>query len=205
MTDVAVPAPRRTQRERREATVARLLDATIDAVGAVGYARASIKEIATRAGVSHGGLFRHFASRADLVVAAAEEASHRHVLAFRAGVDALAARGEVTVRDLLLLVRDRCRSPTNAVWQELLVAARTDDALRPRVVAAMDRVSAEVMAAARELLVTDLPVPAEAALARAVRLAFDADAVAFALTGPTPDDDALIDVLAALLAPHVRV
>ncbi|MDQ3403638.1 MAG: TetR/AcrR family transcriptional regulator, partial [Actinomycetota bacterium] len=41
--------PRRTQRERREATIGKLVNATIDAISDVGYARASVQEICGRA------------------------------------------------------------------------------------------------------------------------------------------------------------
>src|SRR5262249_59611980 len=70
---------RRTQRQRREATIAKLLDATLAALIDVGYTRASIKEICLRAGVSDGGLFRHFQSRLDLILAAADHIAQREL------------------------------------------------------------------------------------------------------------------------------
>ncbi|HEX8953487.1 MAG TPA: helix-turn-helix domain-containing protein, partial [Polyangia bacterium] len=67
------PAPRRTQGERKESTMRKLVDAATEAIIDVGYAEASVQEVCTRAGVSTGGLFRHFASREALMVAVGED------------------------------------------------------------------------------------------------------------------------------------
>jgi len=68
----------RTQQERREETIGKLLDATIDTLADVGYARTSVREICSRAGVPHGALFCHFDSRLELIAAAsAHRASAR--------------------------------------------------------------------------------------------------------------------------------
>ncbi len=64
--------PRRTQAERRAATRQALLEATIDAVVARGYAGATVSVIAQYAGVSQGALFNHFETKADLFGAAVE-------------------------------------------------------------------------------------------------------------------------------------
>jgi AcrR family transcriptional regulator len=125
-------APRRTQQERREATISKLLDATIETITEVGYARTSVKEICDRAGVSHGGLFRHYPTRLDLVVAAAQEVSRRQLVAFKEQFTSLPLPDE-TLLSALRLLRDAVRTPTNMVWTELLVAARTDDELRARI------------------------------------------------------------------------
>src|SRR5680860_399919 len=75
---------RRTQQERRDATMAKLLDGTIAALAEVGYARTTIKEICDRAGVSQGALFRYFDSRAALMAATAAEVGNRQFAAFAA-------------------------------------------------------------------------------------------------------------------------
>ncbi|MGW0249584.1 helix-turn-helix domain-containing protein, partial [Nocardia goodfellowii] len=64
---------RRTQAERSATTIAKLVDATIEAIEQVGYHSTSLGEISSRAGVSKAAIFRHFDSRMDLVVAAADE------------------------------------------------------------------------------------------------------------------------------------
>ncbi|PQM47106.1 putative HTH-type transcriptional regulator [Mycobacterium talmoniae] len=69
----------RTQQQRREATVARLLDASIATIAEIGYARASAKVITARAGVSDGALFRHFDTMGDFMAATAHEVSRRQL------------------------------------------------------------------------------------------------------------------------------
>jgi AcrR family transcriptional regulator len=123
---------RRTQSERRAATESKLIEATVEALIEVGYYRTSVKEICSRAGVSHGGLFGRFASRLDLIVAAAVRVGERQVEHFAeryAKRNPRADRIETFVR----LVRDTTRLSENAVWLELLSAARTDDELRVRL------------------------------------------------------------------------
>jgi AcrR family transcriptional regulator len=121
-----VTAPRRTQGERTAATVAALVDATIETIADLGYHRASLGEICLRAGVSKGGMFRHFDSRLALVVAAAEEVGRRHLDEFR-------SLGPATISEQLEFARSRSRARINAVWFELLIAARTDTALREQL------------------------------------------------------------------------
>lgn len=122
-------APARTQRERREATIAKLLDATVAALCEAGYAGTTVQEVCTRAGVSPGGLFRHFPTRLDLIVAAAEQVRKQQLATFAAGLSELGTDTATCLR----LVRTACRAPINAAWYELLGAARTDLALRERL------------------------------------------------------------------------
>lgn len=126
------PSGRRTQRERREATVGKLVDATIAAITDVGYARTSVQEICGRAGLSHGGMFRHFDTRLDLIVTAAAEVARRQIRGFTDRFARLATH-QSTLVELLRQLRDLSRDPVNAVWHELLVAARTDQQLRERL------------------------------------------------------------------------
>src|SRR5258708_25329110 len=69
----------RTQQQRREETVARLLDASIATIVEVGYARASAAVIARRAQVSDGALFRHFATMGDFMAATAHQGLRRQL------------------------------------------------------------------------------------------------------------------------------
>lgn len=59
--------------QRGERTRARLVEATLSVVGEVGYARASTRAIARRAGVAEGTIYRHFADKTSLFFAAALE------------------------------------------------------------------------------------------------------------------------------------
>ena len=64
------PAQRRTQAERREGTIAALLDATVRCLVTHGYAGTTTQRIQDEAGVSRGALLHHFASKSELLVAA---------------------------------------------------------------------------------------------------------------------------------------
>ena len=115
---------RRSQNERTAATIARLLEATMTAIVELGYSRATVREICARAGVSQGGLFRHFPTRKDLLVATLAEIHNRQIeamaeVAWKADPHAAIAR-----------MRDVINSPDTTVWLELCLAARTDPALR---------------------------------------------------------------------------
>jgi AcrR family transcriptional regulator len=119
----------RTQQQRREDTIARLLDASIDTIIEVGYARASAKVITQRAQVSDGALFRHFPTMGDFMAATAQEAGRR-LLDMAASRVAEIPSDKPTLEEALTIVRDVTASPTNTVIYELTVAARTDEKLR---------------------------------------------------------------------------
>jgi AcrR family transcriptional regulator len=119
----------RTQQQRREDTIARLLDATIDTIIEVGYARASAKVITQRAQVSDGALFRHFPTMGDFMAAVAQEAGRRLIeLGVRKAAEIPADKP--SLEEVLTILRDVTADPTNTVIQELAVAARTDEKLR---------------------------------------------------------------------------
>jgi AcrR family transcriptional regulator len=119
----------RTQQERREGTVANLLDASIAAIVDVGYARASAAEITKRAGVSVGALFRHFETMGDFMAATAYEVLRRQLDEFSKRVAQIPA-DKPALEPVLTILRDITRNPTNTVMYELMIAARTDEKLR---------------------------------------------------------------------------
>lgn len=142
---------RRTQAERKAATVATLIDATIDALAEGGYASTSVRAICARAGVSQGALFRHFPSRLAMIEATAAAIGERHLAAFE---DAFMIGGDVP--KMLRFIAEAARSDTHAAWHELMVAARTDPALRPAVSAALEAFEQAVLGSvARWLGVSD--------------------------------------------------
>ena len=124
---------RRTQQERREATVAKLIQATIDAIAEVGYVRTTVNQICERAGVSHGGLFRHFPTREDLVVAAADEVGRRVLAQARQQLADVTVDNPAAMTAALRIMRDSSRSPINAVLVELLLNCRTDTQLADKI------------------------------------------------------------------------
>ncbi|MFQ6398858.1 TetR/AcrR family transcriptional regulator [Nocardia sp. KC 131] len=185
--------PRRTQAERRATTIAKLVDATIEAIAEVGYHRASLGEISQRSGVSKGGIFRHFDSRIDLVVAAAEEVGHQHMAAFNSRPVSRERRDFV---DVMRAVRSQIRDRTNTVWFELLVAARTEPELRARLAPVANALIADVERVAVEILGPEVPPELARLLATSLIHMFDGEAI-FRSTYPRPElEDARIDYVA---------
>jgi len=146
-----MPAARRTQEERREATIRKLLDAATDALIEVGYAAASVQEVCARAGVSTGGLFRHFASREALLVAVGEDVGRQQLARYRREFEALRGEGEA-LELALRLVRNSCRSRLNQAWYELAIAARTNARLKKALAPTAARYYEDIRALARDLL-----------------------------------------------------
>jgi AcrR family transcriptional regulator len=127
-----VRQPRRTQGERRATTHQGLLDATIESLVEAGYAGTTTPSICRRAGVSQGALFKHFASKAELVAAAAEHLFANLIDEFRAGLPALVGsedRETAVVRQLWTVFQQ----PRLGAAFELYVAARTDPDLALRL------------------------------------------------------------------------
>ncbi|CAM4117134.1 TetR/AcrR family transcriptional regulator [Nocardia ninae] len=188
--------PRRTQAQRRAAAITKLVEATIEAIAEVGYHNASLGEISRRAGVSKGGIFRHFDSRTDLVVAAAEEVGRRHMRAF----DNIRVR-ENTDRPLDLThilhrARNQIRQETNTVWFELLVAARTEPQLRARLAPVASALIDDVERVAVAALSPAVPADIARLLATSIVHMFDGEAI-FRSTYPRPElEDTRIEYIA---------
>src|SRR5215468_1063408 len=62
----------RTQQQRRDETRRALLDAAVESLIEVGFARTTTLEVQRRADVSRGALLHHFPSKAELLVAAVD-------------------------------------------------------------------------------------------------------------------------------------
>jgi AcrR family transcriptional regulator len=140
----------RTQQQRREETVGRLLDACIDTIIEVGYARASAAVITKRAGVSVGALFRHFETMGDFMAATASEVLRRQLETFTKRVAEIPP-DRPAVEAALGILRDLTAAPSNAVLYELLVAARTDEKLRATLQHELRQYSTKIHEAARTL------------------------------------------------------
>lgn len=140
----------RTQQQRREETVGRLLDACIATIVEVGYARASAAVITKRAGVSVGALFRHFDTMGDFMAATASEVLRRQLESFTKGVAEIPA-DQPALEAALVILRDLTAGPANAVLYELLIAARTDDKLRATLRHELGQYAAKIHDAARAL------------------------------------------------------
>ena len=189
----------RTQQQRREETIARLLDASIDTIIEVGYARASAAVIAKRARVSDGALFRHFPTMGDFMAATAHEVMRRQLDLFTKQVAEIPA-DKPALEAALTILRDVTGNPTNTVMYELLVAARTDEKLRATLQDVLTEYAANIYDIARALPGADqFPEETFAALVAILTNTFDGAALVRPVL-PQPDIEAKrIQVLAALL------
>jgi AcrR family transcriptional regulator len=140
----------RTQQQRREETVGRLLDACIDTIVEVGYARASAAVITKRAGVSVGALFRHFETMGDFMAATASEVLRRQVEIGTKRIAQIPPDRSV-VEGTLEILRDITSGPTTAVFYELMIAARTDEKLKETMQHELGQYAEKIYDAARAL------------------------------------------------------
>jgi AcrR family transcriptional regulator len=189
----------RTQQQRREETIARLLDASIDSIIDVGYARASAAVIAKRAQVSDGALFRHFPTMGDFMAATAREVMRRQLDSFTKQVAEIPA-GKPALQAALTIMRDITGNPTNAVMYELMVAARTDEKLRTTLQEVLTEYAANIYDVARALPGADqFPEDTFIALVAIITNTFDGAAIVRAVM-PQPDlEDNRIALLARLI------
>jgi AcrR family transcriptional regulator len=135
MAKAVAPAPRvrRTQEERSATTRKALLDATVECLIELGYSATTTTVIAERAKVSRGAQLHHYPTKSSLVAAALDHLAQelgRHIAA--------EARGLGRAKDRVGAAVDALwagyATPLFSAWLELLVAARTDPALRAELV-----------------------------------------------------------------------
>lgn len=145
----------RTQQQRRDETRRALLDAAVESLIEVGFARTTTLEVQRRANTSRGALLHHFPSKAELLVAT---------------VDHLA---EMRARELKMLAaqlpdgRARTEAVLELLWQcfsgtffqvamELRTAARTDPELRPVLITAERALRDRILVQAKSLFGKDV-------------------------------------------------
>lgn len=189
----------RTQQQRRDETVARLLDASIETIVEVGYARASAAVITKRAGVSVGALFRHFDTMGDFMAATAREVLRRQIeMGAKRAAEIPADRP--ALQSLLAILRDITHNPVNAVMYELMVAARTDEKLRATLQEVLTEFDTKIFAAVRASADFDgIPDETLGLLVLTLINTFDGAAIHGAVR-PHPDiDEQRIALLAGLL------
>ncbi|GAB3459325.1 TetR/AcrR family transcriptional regulator [Actinophytocola sediminis] len=149
----------RTQQERSSRTRALLLDATIDCLVELGYARTTVIEICQRAGLSKGAQQHHFTTKAELMTSALEHLFTR--------------LADEILDDNLPVGPDRLEKGIDLLWEaysgtlstaavELWVAARTDDELRASLLP-VDRALGHTTLEFYRRLVGDTGAPADPA------------------------------------------
>jgi AcrR family transcriptional regulator len=189
----------RTQQQRREETIAGLLDASVDTIIDVGYARASAAVIAKRARVSDGALFRHFPTMGDFMAATAREVMRRQLDSFTKQVAEIPA-DKPALEAALTIMRDLTGNATNTVMYELMVAARTDEKLRSTLQEVLTEYAANIYDVAKALPGADqYPDDTFMALVAIITNTFDGAAIVRAVL-PQPDLEAKrIALLASLI------
>ena len=144
--------------------MAKVLDATIHSLAECGYAKTSTAEICKRAGISQGGLFRHFSSRLEVIVAATEEIEGRHLNRFHEIIQAVEASQDdspgtiditMIVSSIVGFIRESARTIIHAAWHEVMVAARSDERLRQRVSPSVKQFEEALLSTTYKLLGVD--------------------------------------------------
>jgi AcrR family transcriptional regulator len=203
----------RTQQQRREETRRALLDAAVESLIEVGFARTTTLEVQRRANVSRGALLHHFPSKAELLVAAVDHLAEMRARELKSLSSQLPPEGTEPPEGALR------RSPAehapggdartgavlNLLWQcfsgtffkvsmELRTAARTDAELRPVLTMAERSLRDRIVAQSRTLFgraVAEHP-GLERALDLTLQLMIGA-AMSAVLHGETSHLDDLID------------
>ena len=130
-------APRRTQAERRAATRAKLLEAAVACLIERGYAGTTLAEVATRAGLTNGALWRHFRSKAALMADAALFCEAR--LGFRPERLPASLSSQERLSQTVKHLWSRANEPDFQALIELVRAGRTDPELRAALQATDER------------------------------------------------------------------
>lgn len=153
----AARAPR-TQQQRRDETRRALLDAAVESLIEVGFARTTTLEVQRRADVSRGALLHHFPSKAELLVAAVDHLAEMRARELKQLASALPEERAGRARtDAVIGLLWQCFSGTFfQVTMELRTAARTDPELRPVLVVAERSLRDRIIAQARVLFGKDV-------------------------------------------------
>jgi AcrR family transcriptional regulator len=191
---------RRTQTERREATITSLLSATISMLAEEGYSRTTTAGVCRRAELSQGALFRHFASRSELIAAATEEICRRHISLVGASITAVARSSrDQAARALVTAIREAARTPEHAAWHEVMVAARCDEELRNLVAPTLKNFEQSLLTGLGGLGDRRASKPRIGTIVLSLMHLFDSEAVTVAVYGNPPLEADRIEWLCELL------
>lgn len=129
-----------------------LLDAAVDCLVEVGFARTTTTEVTRRAGVSLGAMLHHFPTKADLLAAAVGHVMRRRQDEFRKAMTDVPP-GTDRLDAAIDLLWEAFNGPIFQAWLELWVAARTD----PELAGAVRAMEAEYDRASQEILLELFP------------------------------------------------
>ncbi len=186
----------RTQQQRRDETRRALLDAAVESLIEVGFARTTTLEVQRRAEVSRGALLHHFPSKTELLVAAIDHLAEMRARELKVLAAALPAESTKSARtDAVLELLWQCFSGTFfQVAMELRTAARTDPELRPALTTAERALRDRILAQARSLFGKE--VGEHPGLPRALDLTLQL-MIGAAMTAVLHGDDAMLRDLIA--------
>lgn len=158
------PRKRKTQQQRRNEMRARLIEATLSCLVKWGYHGSSLTRILDTAGVSRGAWRHYFATKNDLVAAAAEHALKRTVTITRTLARNLPP-DQLDLDRLFDFIWDNFYTGRHrAVWLEFNVACRTETSLRQRLTPVLEEFHKEIEKVWEEHYTTaaptDIPVAA---------------------------------------------
>jgi AcrR family transcriptional regulator len=189
----------RTQQQRREETVGRLLESSIDTIADIGYARASAAVICKRAGVSVGALFRHFETMGDFMAATAYELLRRQVEEFTKRAAEIPSDADA-LEAALTILQDITGNRTNTVMYELLIAARSDEKIKAALRTVLEQYTEKIFEVAQRMPWADA-VPAEQHLVLTAMMLnlFDGAAIMRVVLSNPEVEAQRIPVLASLL------
>jgi len=143
---------RRTQSERRASTQAALLEATVQTLRELGYAKTTTTEIVARAGVSQGALFRYYPTKEALLSAAATALCASLFPRFRAAMKTTRKKGSDEVEHLVRGLWRVFKSDEVRVLHELYAAAPNEPGLKEALVPVLVAHRAQTFEVAREIL-----------------------------------------------------
>src|SRR6476469_3626040 len=150
----AARAPR-TQQQRRDETRRALLDATVESLIEVGFARTTTLEVQRRANTSRGALLHHFPSKTELLVAAVDHLAEMRARELKTFASQL-PDGRARTEAVLELLWQCFSGAFFQVAMELRTAARTDPELRPVLIAAERSLRERILAQAHTLFGKDV-------------------------------------------------
>lgn len=192
----------RTNVQRSLETRTKLLDATVASLVEDGFHGTSTAKVCQRAGVSKGAQLHHYPTKALLVAAAVEHLMSKRREEFEGAMRDLpegADRIDVALAQLWAIYS----GPTLGAWMELVVASRTDPALREAVAAVNRRFSDDAEVVFQQVFgVPDSPVVPAAA--RLVMALFDGLATTKFLEDDTVPLTETIALFKQLIAPLTR-
>ena len=184
--EATLPPPKQA---RSIASRRKLLTATIDCLVELGHAGTTTTEVAKRADLSQGALYKHFPSKAALMGAAAEHLFAQLIEGYRYAFDGLAAEDIVDVerrlRRALDLLWALFHDAPLAAAIELYVAARTDRELAETLTPILARHTDNVRREAERLFPELASQPALPAILAGVMSAMQGAALIAPLTDGT--------------------